>query len=246
MSRRFSTALLIGASSGIGAEILKLLAKDGVRTAAVARRQSELEGLAAVLGRDKVLPYAHDVRQFDSAPALFDQILADLGSIDLFIYNAGVMPRVEESEYNFEKDRAMIEVNFLGAVAWIDLVGAYMESRRQGTIVGISSVAGDRGRRGSPVYTASKAGLTAYLEAMRNRLTRYGVDVVTVKPGPVQTPMTEGLKLPLMIPAAEAAAGTLALAQKGGPTEGYVPSIWGPIMLIIRNIPSAIFRRTNI
>ncbi len=243
---KFKTAAVIGASVGIGAEMVRQLAADGTRVAAVARRISEMEALqAACGGADRVSVYTHDVRHFDEAPALFDRICADLGGVDCLIYNAGVMPRVEESEYNFAKDREMIEVNLLGAMAWLNPGAAYMEARRGGTLVGVSSVAGDRGRRGNPAYHTSKAALTTYLEALRNRLDRYGVSVVTVKPGPVATAMTEGLKLPLMITADKAARGAIALAEAGVGV-GYVPRTWAPIMLTIQHVPSVIFRRTNI
>ena len=243
---KFKTAAVIGASVGIGAEMVRQLAADGTRVAAVARRLPELEALQAGCGGpDRVSVYTHDVRHFDEAPALFDRICADLGGVDCLIYNAGVMPRVEESEYNFAKDREMIEVNLLGAMAWLNPGAAYMEARRGGTLVGVSSVAGDRGRRGNPAYHTSKAALTTYLEALRNRLDRYGVSVVTVKPGPVATAMTEGLTLPLMITADEAARGAIALAEAGVGV-GYVPRTWAPIMLTIQHVPSVIFRRTNI
>ena len=240
----FPTAILVGASSGIGEAMVKKLAKDGTRVAAVARRRSELERIAAECGGN-VRIYPHEVRDYDATPALFDRMVADLGGCDLFVYNAGVMPRVEESEYNFDKDREMIEVNLLAAMCWLDLAAAHMEAQRKGTLCGISSVAGDRGRRGNPAYHTSKAGLTTFMEALRNRVSRYGVNVVTVKPGPVDTAMTKGLKLPLMIGVDEAADGALAL-MRAGTGEGYVPAVWGPIMAIIRSVPSFIFRRTNI
>lgn len=242
---QFATAVVIGASSGIGMEIVKQLAASGTRVAAVARRLPELESLRLACGVDRVHVYAHDVRQFDDAAPLWDRVVADLGQVDCFIYNAGVMPRVEESEYNFAKDREMVEVNLLGAMAWLNPVAAYMEARRAGTIVGISSVAGDRGRRGNPAYHTSKAALTTYCESLRNRLSRYGVSVVTVKPGPVDTPMTTGLKLPLMISAEACAKGVIDLAS-AGTGEGYVPAVWAPIMWVIRNVPSVVFRKTNI
>jgi NAD(P)-dependent dehydrogenase (short-subunit alcohol dehydrogenase family) len=210
----------------------------------VARRQSELDRIAAAAGPN-VRVYVHDVRNFDATPELFDRIVADLGGCGLFVYNAGVMPAVAESEYDFAKDREMIEVNLLGAICWLDLAAAHMEAARTGTLCGISSVAGDRGRRGNPAYHTSKAGLTTFLEALRNRVSRHGVNVVTVKPGPVDTPMTKGLKLPLLISADACADGALAL-MRAGTAEGYVPAVWGPIMWVIRNVPSVLFRRTNI
>lgn len=244
MSTAFPRALIVGASSGIGATLALKLAASGAKVAAVARRQTELDALAAQSG-GKILPYAGDVLDYASTPALFDRIVEDLSGLDLFIYNAGVMPPVEESEYNFDKDRQMLEVNLVAAVQWSNLAGAHFEAARSGVLCGISSVAGERGRRGSPVYTASKAGLTAYLEAMRNRLTRYGVRVVTIKPGPVETPMTAGLKLPLMIPA-ERAADEIISALEGGAIEAFVPAIWRPIMFVVRNVPSFVFTKTNI
>ena len=114
---------------------------------------------------------------------------------------------------------------------------------KTGTIVGISSVAGDRGRGGLPSYAASKAGLTTYLESMRNRVGALGVKVVTVKPGPIETPMTEGLdSLPLLITADEAAKQIVAGARRGSNVV-YVPFAWRPIMAIIRAVPSFIFQR---
>jgi NAD(P)-dependent dehydrogenase (short-subunit alcohol dehydrogenase family) len=106
-------------------------------------------------------------------------------------------------------------------------------------------VAGDRGRRGNPGYHTSKAALTTYLESLRNRLSRYGVTVVTIKPGPVETDMTRGLKLPLMISAETCARDAIA-HMRAGTGEAYVPLAWSPIMMVIRNVPSVVFRRTNI
>ncbi len=239
----FRTAVIVGASSGIGAQLAARLAASGSEVAVLARRADRLDELCA--SGEHLHPYVHDVRDYDSAPALFDRIVSELGPLDLVVYNAGVMPEVEEGEYDFEKDRAMLEVNLVGAVRWLDLAASHMEAKRSGTIVGVSSVAGDRGRRGAPAYTASKGGSAPTLEALRNRLHRYGVRVVTAKPGPVRTSMTEGLKLPFMIDADQAADGILRLAAKGS-VVGYVPRVWWPIMTILRHVPSFLFRKTDI
>ncbi|MCB9744655.1 MAG: SDR family NAD(P)-dependent oxidoreductase [Alphaproteobacteria bacterium] len=241
---RFERAIVVGASSGMGAELVRRLAAQGTQVAALARREERLQALAAE-HPGRVHAFACDVRDFDAAPALFDQIVETLGGLDLIIYASGVMPDIAESEYSWAKDHAILDVNLLGAVAWLNLAGAHFEAQRRGTLVGISSVAGDRGRRGNPVYTASKAGLSTYLEALRNRLNRYGVAVVTIKPGPVRTEMTEGMKLPMIIDAGPAAEAILKAAERGA-VESYVPWQWGPIMSIIRAIPSFLFSRTNI
>ena len=245
MSRTFSTAIVVGASSGIGEQLVRQLVAGGCTVAAIARRGEELARIAAELG-ERVRPYVHDVRDFDAAPALFDRIAADLGgTVDLCVYNAGVMPSIDEHEVDFDKDRAMIEVNLLGAMRWLGLAGAHMEAAGAGTLCGISSVAGDRGRRANPGYHTSKAALTTYLESLRNRLTRYGVTVVTIKPGPVETDMTKGMRLPLVIPA-EACARAAISHMRAGSVEAYVHWAWSPIMTVIQAVPSFVFRRTNI
>lgn len=246
---KFRTAIIVGASSGIGAGLVVALASRGTRVAAVARRKTSLQALAASCsGYDgEVIIREHDVLDVADAPIAFDELIESLGgSVDLIIYSAGVMPEVEEGEYNTLKDRNMVEVNFTGAIAWLNLAATHMESRGSGTLVGISSVAGDRGRRGNPVYTATKAGLSAYLEALRNRVSRYGVHVVTVKPGPVETDMTRGTPQPLMISVDRCVSGILSAVDRERPMTKYIPGVWRTIMSIIRLVPSVVFRRTNI
>lgn len=236
-------AIVVGASSGIGLELVRQLAADGTRVAAVARRGDRLTSLAAE-SPDKILPFAHDVTDYDAVPALFQRITADLGGLDLIIYAAGVMPEVGAHEYSFEKDRQMIEVNVLGAIAWLDQAAVRFENTQAGTIVGIGSVAGDRGRSGQPVYNTSKAALTTYLEALRNRLAKRGVKVVTIKPGPTATEMTSHLHMKGMMDAAKVAEVILQKSKKTG--EHYVKLAHRIAFAIIRNIPSGIFRKLSI
>lgn len=252
MTGKFNRAIIVGASSGIGAELARQLAARGCRVALLARRIEELSTLADEINRlqpgpeTRALTFAHDVLCYEEVPELFQTVCRDLGGLDLFIYASGVMPPVLENEYNFEKDRRTIEVNVLGAIAWLNEAAQRFETAKEGTLVGISSVAGDRGRRGSPVYNTSKAALDTYLEAIRNRIGRFGVRVVTVKPGPVATPMTAGLgKMPLMIPADDAARQIIAAAERGVRL-AYIPWPWRFIMAIIRAIPSPIFQRMNV
>jgi short-subunit dehydrogenase len=241
-------AVVVGASSGIGEAIARQLGAAGCRVALVARRQDALERLADEIGRDRALVFAHDVTRGDEVRALFPEICRGLGGLDLFVYAAGVMPEVGIDEWEFAKDRDIVTVNVLGAMAWIDQVAQRFERSRGGTLVGISSVAGDRGRRGNPAYHASKAALDTFLESVRNRVGRAGVKVVTVKPGPVDTPMTRSMardRLPFLISADAAARATLAAAARGARV-AYVPARWRPIMFVLRNVPSAIFQRLDL
>ena len=246
---RFSRALVIGASSGIGAELVRQLAREGSHVAAVARRQAELDALGHALGSapGKVTVRAHDVTDVAAVPAVFEELVRALGGLDLVVYAAGVMPVVGPEEYDTEKDLVMLDVNLGGCVAWGNAVARYFHTQRRGTFVGIGSIAGDRGRKGNPVYGASKAGMDHYLEALRNRLAERNVRVVTVKPGMVETPMTAHLdKLVMPVGAERAAREILGAAAGGFWNIRYVPLRWWLVSRVIRSIPSILFRRTTI
>lgn len=238
-------AIVVGASSGLGAALVRHLAGQRYRVAAVARREAELAALRDSVGSGLVCPYVHDVTEFEQAPLLFEQIVRDLGGLDLIIYVAAVQPPVAPGEYNFAKDQAMIQTNLLGAVAWLNQAAMRFERARHGHIVAISSIAGERGRVGSPVYNTSKAGLNTYLEALRNRLSRRGVTVTTIKPGFIDTELLKNApKTFWVISADEAAAQTLDAIRRRRQV-AYVPSRWRFVGLVVRAMPSAIFRRLN-
>jgi len=246
----WSRAIIVGASSGIGEELANQLGAGGCRVALVARREAELTSVAdrinAAAGDKVATVHPHDVTDVNDVAVLFREIVSDLGGLDLIIYASGYMPKVGSDEYAIDKDAAMIDVNVTGAVAWLNQAAHRFGQARTGTIVGIGSVAGDRGRRGNPVYGASKAFLDTYLEALRNRLAVKGVSVVTIKPGPVDTPMTQGLgKLPNMISAQEAAT-LIIQAARDKARIAYIPGKWKVIMGVIKAIPSPIFQFLNI
>ena len=238
-------ALVVGASSGIGAELVRALVAEGYRVAALARRGEELAQLRAELGPERVLVRAHDVRDAAAVPALFEELVRELGGLDQLVYVAGTMPEVLADEFDTAKDAQMLAVNTLGAIAWCNPAAEHFRAKRAGVIVGIGSIAGDRGRKGRPVYGASKAALAHYLEALRNRLSEFGVRVCTIKPGFVETPMTAGLGLKGAIPAAAAARTIVRYARRGSGVR-YVPLKWLAVSLVIRAIPSFLFRRLTI
>lgn len=121
--RHLPTAIVVGASSGIGAALTRKLAREGYLVAAVARRKELLDGLCAEIntacGEARALPFVHDVTDYQSVPLLLQQILQNLGSLDLIIYNSGIQIPVKVDEFDFDKDRAMFETNLLGALAWL-------------------------------------------------------------------------------------------------------------------------------
>ena len=243
--------ILLGASDGIGAALARRLAHEGYTLALLARRGDKLESLCneinRMAGERRTWAYVHDVAEYEQAPQLLRRIVADLGGLDLVVFVAGVnYPPGGIDKYNFENDRRMIEVNLIGALAWLDLVAEMFQSAGAGQIVGVGSVAGDRGRVGNPGYNASKAGLATYLEALRNRLTRHGVNVLTVKPGFVQTDMLKAAQGPTPFTISpEKAAEDIWKAMKKRKQVIYTANIWRWIMLAIQHTPSFIFRRLS-
>jgi len=234
----------------MGAALARKLAKEGYTIALVARRKDKLNALCAEINSSeketRVLAYVHDVAKYDQIPDLLRKIVADIGGLDLLVFMAGVNFPPGLNNYSFEGDRKMIEVNLIGAMAWLTPVAEMFQNAKTGQIVGISSVAGDRGRIGNPGYNTSKAGLTTYLEALRNRLTRHGVNVLTVKPGFVKTEMMKAAQgsTPFAI-SPEQAAEDIYKAMRKRKQLIYTASIWRWIMLIIQHVPSVIFRRMS-
>jgi short-subunit dehydrogenase len=246
----FSHALVIGASAGIGEAVARRLAADGTRVAIVARREKELlrvaEEINATAGKNLSLAVAHDVRAIDDVPGLVREIARRLGGLDLVVYAAGVMPAVASDEFDTGKDREMMEINAVGAMAWLNPVADRMARLGRGTIIGIGSVAGDRGRSGNPGYCASKAAFHTYLEALRNRVATKGVRVVTIKPGFVDTAMTRGKEGLFWVISADRAAEIILAKARRGVVTAYVPARWRIVMTVIRAIPSMIFTRLGI
>ena len=243
-------AIVIGASSGIGAALVRRLAAQGYTVAALARRERELNRLCGEVnqaaGQTRALPFVHDVRQYEEVPHLFQTITRDLDGLDLIVYVAGIQPPIALTEYNFAKDADMMAVNVLGAMAWLNQAAARFERAQAGQIVGISSIAGDRGRRAFPGYHTSKGALSIYLESLRNRLDRYDVTVTTVKPGFVDTPLLANAEKTFWVISPEAAARQITEAVRRRKQTVYIPGRWGLVSLVIRHIPSVIFRRMSL
>jgi len=243
--------IIVGASDGIGAALARQLAREGYTLALLARRKEKLEKLRDEInrasGESRARAFVHDVANHEEVPALLRKIVADLGGVDLVVFVAGVnYPPGGMDRYNFENDRRMIEINLIGAMAWLTPIAEMFQSAKAGQIVGISSVAGDRGRVGNPGYNTSKAGLDTYLEALRNRLTRQGVNVLTVKPGFVTTEMLKAAQGPTPFQISpEKAVEDIWNAMKKRRQLIYTPFIWRWIMLAIRHTPSFIFRRLS-
>lgn len=245
-------AIVVGASSGIGAALVKRLVAEGWQVAAVARRASMLDLLASECARmprsggGGITTRAHDVVDAAEVPRAFEELVRELGGLDLVVYAAAIMPKVARDEFDTEKDLDQLAVNVGGCIAWCNAAARLFQSQRFGTIVGISSIAGERGRKGAPVYGTTKAAMNAYLEALRNRLSEQGVHVCTIKPGFVDTDMTKGMGKLLWLISADEAARLIVKAMRAKANERFVPRQWWLVATVIKSIPSFLFKKLNV
>lgn len=242
-------AIIVGASSGIGAALARRMAREGYALALLARREEHLHHLCAEInsgGVGQAVYFIHDVLATADVPALFQRACVVLGGLDLLVYNVGMQYPNDANVFRSEEDLHTFRVNLLGAVAWLNLAAERFKRVGGGHIVGIGSVAGDRGRRGMAAYTASKAGLHTYLEAWRNRLARHGVTVTTIKPGQVQTALLANADRERGPISADYAAELVWKAIRRKRDTIYVPARWALVGWLVRHLPGLVFRRLNI
>jgi len=246
-----SVTLLIGASGGLGQALARELAAQNGRVALLARRAEALQALADELnqrhGPDTARAYPRDVTDYDAVEPTYRAVLRDFGRLDAVIYAAGVLHPTRPDVFDFARDREVLEVNLTAAVAWLNQAATVFYMLGQGHIVGVSSVAGDRGRVAMPAYHAAKAGFTTYLESLRNRLSRHGIHVLTVKPGFIDTPMLRAAqpKKLFWVASPEQVARDIVRAMHKGKQVVYTPARWRWMMLVIQHIPSFVFRRLS-
>jgi short-subunit dehydrogenase len=241
--------LILGATSAIAQETSKLLAGDGDRLFLVARDAEHLEIVAGDLEIRSGLPVGRlvaDLNDTERHAAIVDEAAHTLDGLDTVIVAHGVLGDQQRCQASFAAAEQVLRTNFLSAVSILTLVAERFEAQGSGTIVGISSVAGDRARQSNYVYGTSKGALSLFLQGLRNRLHGRGVRVVTLKPGFVATPMTAHLDQGALFASPESVARGIrrAIRRSGGVV--YLPWFWRIIMLIIRLIPEPIFKRMKL
>ena len=233
-------SIVVGASSGIGECIARRLATAGQKVALLARREAEITRVADAIG-DRAKGFVHDVTDWAAVDGLWDRIEADLGPVTRLYFAAGILEPVEPDEFDTALDKRHFDINTVGSVAWVNAAARLFCPRGSGTIV-----AQDRGRVGRPAYNASKAGMDTHLEAVRNRLWRHGVTVTTVRPGFVETPMTEGVTGMFWVISADRAAQLAIRAGERRKAIVYIPARWRLMMFAIRSVPSFVFSKLNV
>jgi NAD(P)-dependent dehydrogenase (short-subunit alcohol dehydrogenase family) len=236
--------VLVGATDGIGRALAAAYLERSWRVAVVGRSAAKVDAVVAKLAESypgsTVVGGVLDVTRRDAVVPALEGALAELGQMDLLVYCAGVMG---EGGATAADPAHLVAVNFLGAVDVLEWGARYFTEAGGGRLAAIGSVAGDRGRKGNPVYAAAKAALHQYLEALRHRLHPAGVGVTTIKPGWVRTRMLG--RVPRFPPAItpELAARLIVKKLERGRDGFYVPAWWAPISLALRMMPRPVYKR---
>lgn len=241
--------LIFGATSAQAEATARLFAMDGSRFFLVARDPGKLAVVADDLrlrGAVKVAVAAADALDFERHPVLVDEAFDVLNGLDVVLIAHGTLPDQKSCEQSFAATRREFDINALGVMSLLIHVANRFERQGFGTIGVISSVAGDRGRQSNYVYGAAKGAVSIFMQGLRNRLHSSGVNVLTVKPGFVDTPMTAAFpKGTLWTRPQQVARGIYAAIEKKKDVV-YLPWFWSPIMWVIRGLPEAIFKRLRL
>ena len=241
--------VILGATSGIACAVQRQLARQGCEFALVARspgRLSELQTDLAARGARQVFAYAADSSLVQHHASIFEFVRRTLPDFDTVLLAYGSMHDQKESENSIDVLLDELQVNFVSATAILTLFAADFERRRTGCIAAITSVAGDRGRRSNYVYGSAKGALSLFLQGLRSRLHPAGVRVITIKPGPVQTSMTDHLPNSSRFAQPEQVARDIVRAlERRSPDVLYTPRVWRYVMSAVRHIPEGIFKHLS-
>jgi short-subunit dehydrogenase len=233
--------LVLGATSGIAEACCRIWAERGDSLFLVARNSDRLAAVAADLrtrGASYIDSAVADLDDTAIHPELLAHAINSLAGLDIAFFALGVLGDQQKAERGFAEAGQILHTNFVAPVSLLTWLANYCAQRHSGTLAVLSSVAGERGRKSNYAYGSSKAGLTAFVDGLRNRIDREGVRVMTIKPGPVKTAMTQSMKGSEKFADVEKVAATLVKAIDKGTDVVYVPGIWRVIMTVIRAILS--------
>ncbi len=241
--------VILGATSGIALEVQRSLAQrncDLLLVARSAQRLAELQTDLAARGAGLVLTYSADLGSIQQHAAVFDFARRMLPEFDTVLLAYGSMHNQKDAESSVDILLEELHVNFVSATAILTLFAADLERRRTGCVAAITSVAGDRGRRSNYVYGSAKGALSLFLQGLRSRLHPAGVRVITIKPGPVRTPMTDHLPTAARFADPEQVASDIVRAlERRSPDVLYTPRVWRYVMTAVQQIPESIFKRLS-
>jgi decaprenylphospho-beta-D-erythro-pentofuranosid-2-ulose 2-reductase len=242
--------VVLGATSEIAQHAQRILARGQKEVLLVARSSERLRSVAAdlrVRGARKVIEYTADLADVSRHASLVSFVLENFPDFDSVLLAYGSLLPQEKCRHSVELSLLEWQTNFTSAASLLTLFADILEQRGSGCLAVITSVAGDRGRSSNYVYSAAKAGLNVFLQGLRGRLHRSKVRVLTIKPGPVRTPMTSEMAQGKLFADPEGVAKDICRALDGGRQETlYTPARWRYIMAAINLVPETIFKRISI
>ena len=241
--------LILGATSAIAEKFAQRYAKHGHRFYLTARNGERLANIAddlKVRGANEVMVHAVALTDSRGHEDFIDNVVKGLGKLDVVLLAYGSLSDQPACEASIDLTMTELNTNCLSVIALLTVLANVMQQQGKGTLAVISSVAGDRGRQSNYIYGTAKGALTIFLQGLRNRLDRHGVQVLTIKPGFVDTPMTQDFKKGLLWVSPDTIARGIERAINKRKDVVYLPFFWRYIMLVIKLIPERIFRRMSL
>ena len=241
--------LIVGATSAIAEATARLFAAGGDHLCLAGRNVTRLTAIAEdlrVRGAPQVDTVALDANDFSQHESVLSQVEQVMGGLDTVLIAHGTLPDQQSCQASVEATLEAITTNALSVIALLTVIANRFEQQGSGTIAVISSVAGDRGRQSNYVYGTAKSAVSTFAQGLRNRLSRAGVKVVTIKPGFVDTPMTAAFKKGALWATPATVAKRIHRAMAKGEDVVYTPWFWRWIMAIIKAVPESIFKKARL
>jgi short-subunit dehydrogenase len=245
-SHQNKTALILGANSDIASALAYVLSREGFRLILCSRNMDELK--RQVLDLESRFEQRHEMFAYDaSEPQATEKLLEKLPYIPELTICAFGSNLLDEKNASSTEKHQLLSINYVSAALALECMAIHYARVGSGGIIGISSVAGERGRQSNYLYGSAKAGFSAYLSGLRNSVFPLGIHVMSVYPGFVSTKMTRGLPLPkLLLAQPEEVAEEIFNSWKKKKNICYAPSYWRIIMWVIKCIPESVFKRLKL
>lgn len=241
--------LVIGATSSIARALAHQMAQQGAALHLAARDGFEVERMAKDMAIRYQAPISWSIFEafdYDTHADFFQKAVDNLGGLYGVVVSLGELGNQEKAQIDFGHAQRIIHSNYTGVASVLTHAANYLEQQGNGFIIGISSVAGERGRQSNYIYGSAKGALSLFLQGLRNRLSKCGVHVMTVKPGFVDTKMTFGKPGMFLVANPEQVATAVIKALQKKKNIAYVPWFWFWIMSIIRSIPEFLFKKLSL
>lgn len=240
-----SNILILGATSTIAKHTTRLFAQDEASLYLVARNEDKLLAMQQdmlVRGASEVNHETLDLSDTKIHADLIKRATEKMGNIDIVLIAYGTLSDQKQCEKNYKNTLKELQINCLSVISLLTIIANQLEQQQSGSIAVISSPSGDRGRQSNYIYGTAKGALSIFMQGLRNRLAKSKVNVLTIKPGFVDTPMTKDFKKGLLWVGPEVISKGIYKAIRKKKETIYLPFFWRYIMLIIKSIPEKIFK----